>query len=532
MRVRRGLSFCALLLCVAGLSARPSFAGKDDMNGVEERIAEIRRDLDGFGTNSERIAHLEGLAEKEKLHFVLYTLSSLSLQEGMGERAEAALREDLARNDDLFDQYESYSLLMGIVIDRKGEIPDREIDGYVRRFDEMKEEACFEREDIERELQKTGGGGAAGAAGFDTRAASLEEKKKRMDAYLGDVYQFERLLGDYYWGRGNVERAHRYYGQFYADLDKPVESFVPESMRRYIDVLMKKGNTSEALVFMGYLVNLRPYMLDDLLKFSDLYYMIGDRVSALLLQMFVVSLSDGYSSEYHERSRGMMGLLLAEMKGSRGNEGVERLAGIFLSGENIRDLPAVIDGLERGGVKNFFFFYLRGVAGFIMGDYVTSLKNLLGFNEFYPYLADSYYYALVCMYNLDLKKNSREIVSFAEKAIELKPGSRVAKATKKYLGVLLGLDENESAKLLMSSEIAAVLNDFLNRGAPVQSLRPLLDSLTVERNPYQVALVQLMSKVNVRKDEYARYLSASAEGLNEDGKRNVGLILSALGTPP
>jgi tetratricopeptide (TPR) repeat protein len=303
-------------------------------------------------------------------------------------------------------------------------------------------------------------------------------------------------------------------------------------MRRYVDVLMKKGNTSEALVFMGYLVNLRPYMLDDLLKFSDLYYMIGDRVSALLLQMFVMSLSEGYSREYHEKSRGMMGLLLAEMKGSRGNEGVERLAGIFLSGENIRDLPAVIDGLERAGVKNFFFFYLRGVAGFIMGDYVTALKNLLRFNEFYPYHADSYYYALVCMYNLDLKKNSREIVSFAEKAIELKPGSKVAKATKKYLGVLLGLDERESAKLLMSSEIASVLNDFLNRGAPVQSLSPLLDSLTVERNPYQVALIQLMSKVNVRKDEYVRYLRASAEGLNEDGKRNVGLVLSALGTPP
>jgi hypothetical protein len=228
----------------------------------------------------------------------------------------------------------------------------------------------------------------------------------------------------------------------------------------------------------------------------------------------------------------MLGLLLAEMKGARGSEGIGRLTEIFLTGDNLRSTPVVIDELEREGVKNFFFFYLRGVAGFIMGDYVTSLKNLLEFNEFYPYLADSYYYALVCMYNLDLKKNSREIVSYAEKAIELKPSSRVAKMTKKYLGILLGLDEEESVKLLISSEIAAIMNEFLYHGAPVESLSPLVDSLTVERNPYQVALIQVMSKVNVRKDEYTRYLVQSAENLNDNGKRNAERILSALHGPP
>jgi hypothetical protein len=220
------------------------------------------------------------------------------------------------------------------------------------------------------------------------------------------------------------------------------------------------------------------------------------------------------------------------MKGARESEKIGQLTEIFLTGDNIRNTPLVIDGLEREGVKNFFFFYLRGIAGFIMGDYVTSLKNLLEFNEFYPYLADSYYYALVCMYNLDLRKNSREIVSFAEKAIELKPGSRVAKMTKKYLGILLGLDEEESVKLLISSEIAAVMNDFLNKDAPIESLSPLIDSLTIERNPYQVALIQLMSKVNVRRDEYTRYLKKSAENLNENGRKNAGQILSALGGSP
>jgi hypothetical protein len=512
------------------------------MNGAEERIAEIRRDLGGLATNPEKIAYLEALAEKEKPHFVLYTLSSLHLEEGNGDEAEAALREDLGQNKDLFDQYESYSLLMGITIDKKREVPDREIDGYASRFDRMREEAHLELQDIDRELKKAGRRGApegAASAGNGSessergaRETELLEKKKRMEAFFGDAYQFERLLGDYYWGRGNAERSLLFYGRFYTDLDKPVESFVPESMRRYVDVLIKKGNTSEALVFMGYLVNLRPYMLDDLVKFSDLYYMTGDRVSALLLQMFVMTLAEGYSREYYEKSRGMMGLLLTEMKGARGNEGIRNLTEIFLTGENIRNTPLVIDGLEREGVRNFFFFYLRGVAGFIMGDYVTSLKNLLEFNEFYPYLADSYHYALVCMYNLDLKKNSKEIVSFAEKAIELKPGSRIAKVTKKYLGILLGLDEEESAKLLISSEIAAAMNDFLYRGAPVESLSPLVDSLTVERNPYQVALIQLMSKVNVRKDEYARYLKKSAENLNENGRKNAGQILSALGGSP
>jgi tetratricopeptide (TPR) repeat protein len=510
-----------------------------------ERVSEIRRGLNDLEASREKIAYLETLAEREKSHFVLYTLSSLLLEEGKSDEAEAALREDLQLNKNLFDQYESFSLLMGIMIDKKRELRDKEIDGYASLFDRMREEAHLELEDIDRELKKTSrraapegengsaeSEGAAGNAAGVAEGEPLLEKKKRMEALFGDSYQFERMLGDYYYDRGNVERSLRYYARFYADLDKPIESFAPESMRRYVDVLIKKGNTSEALVFMGYLVNLRPYMLDDLVKFSDLYYMIGDRVSALLLQMFVMTLAEGYSREYYEKSRGMMGLLLAEMKGARESEKIGQLTEIFLTGDNIRNTPLVIDGLEREGVKNFFFFYLRGIAGFIMGDYVTSLKNLLEFNEFYPYLADSYYYALVCMYNLDLRKNSREIVSFAEKAIELKPGSRVAKMTKKYLGILLGLDEEESVKLLISSEIAAVMNDFLNKDAPIESLSPLIDSLTIERNPYQVALIQLMSKVNVRRDEYTRYLKKSAENLNENGRKNAGQILSALGGSP
>ncbi len=486
---------------------------------ADERVSEIRRDLSGLAQNPRKIAYLETLSKQEKTHFVLYTLSSLLLEEGKSDEAETALREDLALSGDLFDQYESYSLLMGIMIDKKREVRDKEIDGYSSLFDKMREEARLEMEAVEKELQR------------EVQEPFLE-KKKRMEAFFGDVYQFERLLGDYYYGRGNVQRALLYYGRFYADLDKPVESFVPESMRRYVDVLIKKGDTGEALVFMGYLVNLRPYMLDDLVKFSDLYYMIGDRVSALLLQMFIMTLAEGYSREFYEKSRGMLGLLLAEMKGARGSERIGRLAEIFLTGADVRDTPLVIDELESEGVRNFYFFYLRGVAGFIMGDYVTSLKNLLEFNEFYPYLADSYYYALVCMYNLDLKKNSREIVSYAEKAIELKPGSRIAKMTKKYLGILLGLDEEESHKLLISSEIAAIMNDFVYGSAPVESLSPLVDSLTVERNPYQVALIQVMSKVNVRKEEYTRYLAGSAENLNDNGRRNTDRILSALGGSP
>jgi hypothetical protein len=36
----------------------------------------------------------------------------------------------------------------------------------------------------------------------------------------------------------------------------------------------------------------------------------------------------------------------------------------------------------------------------------------------------------------------------------------------------------------------------------------------------------------VRRDEYTRYLKKSAENLNENGRKNAGQILSALGGSP
>jgi hypothetical protein len=41
-----------------------------------------------------------------------------------------------------------------------------------------------------------------------------------------------------------------------------------------------------------------------------------------------------------------------------------------------------------------------------------------------------------------------------------------------------------------------------------------------------------MSKVNARTGEYMRYLTASSENLNDNGRRNAARILSALGGSP
>lgn len=491
---------------------------------------EIRRKLKGLATNDEKIRCLEGIAREGRTHVVLYTLASFLLEEDEVAEAADLLREDLERGGDLFEQYESYSLLFGISMDRGRELIEKEVSGWTVSFDKMREEAHLELQDLEAEIEaiipKQEPEEAPVPPGGETKR--LLERKRKLEDFFKDGYQFERMLGDYYHGKGDLERAFLFYGRFYSDMDRPVEFFSPESMRNYVDLLLKRKQTKDALVFMGYLVNLRPYMLDDLVKFSDHYYMLGDSVSALLLQMFITTLSEGYSREYYEKSRGMIGILLAEMRKAPGSGGVEDLADAVFTGENIKEIPRIIKNLEKKGTRNFFFFYLRGLAGFVTSDYVEALKNLTAFNEFYPHLAESYYYALVCMYNLDLKKHSKTIVDFAEKAIGLKPGSAIAKMTKKYLGIMLGLDEEDAGKLLISSEIAAILNEFLTKGAPVGTLQPLVDSLTIERTPYQVALIQLLSKVSARKDEFCEFLRECRKSLNQTGERNVGLVLQAL----
>jgi len=76
-----------------------------------------------------------------------------------------------------------------------------------------------------------------------------------------------------------------------------------------------------------------------------------------------------------------------------------------------------------------------------------------------------------------------------------------------------------------------ILDNFLAHNAPVSSLDPLLASLTLPRNPYQVALIKLMSKIDQRKEELVHYLKHVYDLFNENGRNNIKAILTALVEP-
>ena len=174
---------------------------------------------------------------------------------------------------------------------------------------------------------------------------------------------------------------------------------------------------------------------------------------------------------------------------------------------------------------------LSGISLFEEHNYPAALNRLLDFCGVYPYLADAYHYALVSMYNFDEAAYHDQIIAFSEKTIELKSGSPVAKNTKRYLGKLIGLEEDECERLLIPSEIGTILNDFLFHGAKVSTLDPLIASLTISKNPYQDALMGLLSKVKRRKEEFLSYLKHVYDLMNEKGQENIGLLLSTCCEP-
>jgi len=104
--------------------------------------------------------------------------------------------------------------------------------------------------------------------------------------------------------------------------------------------------------------------------------------------------------------------------------------------------------------------------------------------------------------------------------------------TKRYLGAMLGLDNDDHLKLLTAYESRVILNNFMYDLAPAASLDRLLASLTTGKNPYQVALVQLMSGVNERRSEYVEYLKNVYDLFNDNGKDNIGQILINMGESP
>ena len=498
------------------------------MPGLPMKPNEIRQALDRLPTLKEKIDYLEAFPERRGSHFARYTLASLYLEEGNTGQAESVLRGDIGSGGESCDLYESYSLLAGLYLDQKREIPEGEIGEMVASFIAMRKNA--ERAGA-RDTDR-GGRKARILKEQAVKPAGKGGEAQKLRVFMKDPYQFERMLGDYYCDRGEIERALGFYESYYRDLDKPVETFVPESMRRYADILLKMGKTAETLYFVGYIVAFKPYMLDDLLGFADLYYKINDKISALLILLFTHTLSDGYSDTHTARCRELVEKQGSEMTFEPVGSTARKLAESCLAGERIPEMLSLVEGLKKEGIRNFFFSYLEGLSYFAREEYAKALTLFDEFNETYPFLAESHYYALVCMFKTDPEGSSRSIVSSAEKAIELKPGCALAEMAKVYLGTTLGIPMNESPKLLISSEIGAIMNGFLLKEAPVKVLDKLIASLTIRDNPYQLALVQLMSRVSTRKTELVTYLRNICDLLNEGGKNNVSRILDALSQRP
>ena len=495
-------------------------------------IQQIKTSLIKLDKIEEKIAYLEGLYAKDKNHFVLYTLSSLYIETETPVRAEILLKEDLNRVKDPFDAYESYSLLIGLYIDQKKEISRDEISRYLRLFQKMKK--TTERMGTARHLSSNHGYEESTVRDLDKirliRQEGFDEQRKA-ESYIRDPFQFERMIGDYYYSRQEYERAFIYYSSFYKDMDKPAQVFTPESMRNYVNILLQQGKTDEALLFMGFIINLKPYMLDDIFNFAGLYHDMGDRTSALLVLMFAHTLTEGYDEQMHARSRKLLDELCEEMQFLPEALKILELTDIYLSGNNLSQLQLLIDGVKKEGVQHFFLYYLEGIYQFARCQYSEALGGFTDFCEIYPYLADVYYYAMVCMFSLDLEKYSDEVITFSEMAIGLKPNSTVANMTKLYLGKVLGIEGKDCEKLLTPSEMGFILEDFLTHNAPVSSLDPLLASLTLPRNPYQVALIKLMSKIDQRKEELVHYLKHVYDLFNENGRNNIKAILTALVEP-
>jgi len=490
-----------------------------------------------FATPREKILYLEALYREDENHCLAYELAHLYLQVGALDRAEEVLRDDLERRLDPFDAYESYSLLTGLFLDQRREIPEDMISQFDRLFRKMKKKAPSALERLESEERSYLKSSEAPTGKNYTASGSTGEQiamlMHRVEGYSRDQLQYERMIGDYYYMRNDYERALLYYDRFYQDLDKPLGSFNPRSMRNYVASLLKQNRVGDAVYFLGFLVNLKPYMFSDLFWLADVYYQLGDRTSALLLMMFANTLADGYSKPFYDESRAIMLRLIGEIEEESDETGIEgkavSLARVYLSGSNLSSFPILIDGMRREGVHNFFFKYLEGLSCFIRGDYRIALDSFREFQALYPYLAETHYYMMQSMYMVDPKTYGEDILEHAEQAITLKPDSLVARFSRQQLGEMLGLSKKDGEKLLVPYEIEKVLNDFITLGTGVKGLERLLPSLTIPENSYQIAQVQLMSRVGVRREEYISFLKQSYSSMNGHGKKNIEEILYALG---
>jgi tetratricopeptide (TPR) repeat protein len=458
---------------------------------------DIKKRMEEIPTAGQKINYLERLHKIHRDHCILFYLARLYFDSGEPDRSEALLKEDLKNTSCLEHAYESYSLLIGLYIDQGRRIPEKEIERYYRFFFKLKKSSAQNRN------------APNGAV-----------------SYGKDPFQFERMLGDYYYEQKIYEKASEFYKSFYSDMDKPPEIFSPASMRNYIDILLRVKKSDEAIYFLGYVVNLKPYMLDDIHFMADLYKKTGNLANAVLMLLFAYTLSDGYGNAERRKCRNRIEKIIDHIKELQDTGPVEKLTVLFLAGGPMQKIRHFVEELKAQGIQHFFFSYLEGISFFEEGDYAAALSRLLDFCDVYPYLADAYYFALISMYALDAVEYHDRIVAFSEKTIELKPRSPLAKGTKRYLGRVIGLEDDECEKLLIPSEIGTILNGFIFHGTKVSTLDPLIASLTISKNPYQDALIGLLSKMKRRKEEFFSYLEHVYDLMNEKGKENIGRLLN------
>ncbi len=512
-----------------------------------------------------------------RMHIDSYRRALFYIERQLYQIAATILRNDLKKTKDPYDCYESYSLLLGMHIDRRAVVSEEELEGFICRFKKVQVRAPRDVKRTKRFREKvnritspskndTGKRDKRPRVNLHENQHSrlyedpwifsykntppglymnqherlhdtlpgvlldyLSEKQKRIEAVEKDLFQFERMAGDYFYNRSNTERAFVLYSAYYNDLHRPISSFVSQSMRSYIDILWRKRDIEKALFYQGFLVNLKPYMFTELFHLARMYYLSGDRQNSLFLIMFANTLAEGYSASYYTKTGEQMLLLLEEMKNVPQEKSAREVAGIYLTGKNLQAMPSTIETLGERGIENPFFSYLEGLSFYLKKDYKKALHLFETFNGAYPWLADSYYYAMLCMNMVDPAAFDTKIIDYAHKTAELKPHSFIAKMTRIFIGRKMGLNDEESRKLLFPQEITGTIEDFARNGAPVGRLSTLAGILSISKNPYQVFAIQRMSGITVRRDEYVGFLKDTYSSGNNRCRQNIEKIMHALG---
>lgn len=508
---------CALGLLVV-LAAHTACGG-----GTKPDAEQVRAGLYSLTSVDQKIAYLEQQHAGADSHLLRHALASLYLRRGEADRAAGLLREDLRRMNDCFDAYESYTLLIGLHMDQDRAMPEGELRRFERWFRRIPGKAAKEILHLQRAIAGLEGRASSGDEASMRQVRFLNARRQRLEAYARDELQYDRMLGDYRFRRGDSDRAYHHYDRYFAHPDRTAGSIVPQSLRTYVDLLLMNNETTRAVLFQGYLVNLEPHLFEDLLRLAELYHLAGDRSSALLTVMLANAAAEGSDPYYYHHSQ----ILISRLASERGvAPELGRIARIYLEGGEARAVPELVRNLQGQGYRHFFFHYLIGLSRFIEGAYEDALSSFSLFNAVYPHLADAYYFSALCLDRVDLDIDPERVARCCEKAIQLKAGSAVALLARHFLGGRLGLDQHESNLLLLPFEVRTVLAEFAGNGAPAGTLAPLIEALALTANPYQAAQVQLMGGIRERRREYIAFLEENMELVSTRGRENLERVIA------